>query len=211
MAWAVSILSKVMHMTSSMAMQWKRSRRFGLRLRRDEDGATAVEFGLIALPFFMMLFGILSVCHLFFWVFTAENAVWTASRDMRTGAFQTAASGSPYAGLTGDALKTAFRKQICKLTVNYNDCVNNSVVLVQSSSTFSGITQPSCTTNANGLVSDTDAMAAFNAGAADTTVMVTLCYGWGFGAKLPFLPLPKMSDGSFLIQASAAFRTEPYN
>ncbi len=198
-------------MTSAMARHLKRSEVFGWRLRRDEEGATAVEFGLIALPFFMMLFGILSVCHLFFWVFTAENAVWTASRDMRTGAFQTAAAGSPYAGLTGDALKTAFRTQICKLTVNYNDCFAHSIVLVQSSSTFSGITQPNCKTSTNGMVSNTDAMAAFNAGASDTTVMVTLCYGWGFGAKLPFFPLPQLSDGTFLIQSSAAFRTEPYN
>jgi Flp pilus assembly protein TadG len=197
-------------MTSAMTKSMRSARRFGLRLRRDEDGATAVEFGLICLPFFMLLLGVLGVCQLFFWIFTAENAVWTASRDMRTGAFQTASSGSPYAGLTGDALKTAFRQQICNKTVNATDCFNNSVVLVQSTNLGGTISDPQCTTASNALVANTDAMAAFSAGASSSVVMVTLCYAWGFGGKLPFLPVAKLSNGAFLIQASAVFETEPY-
>lgn len=193
-----------------------RTRRFGLKIRRNEDGATAVEFAIVALPFFLLLFGVMSVCHLFFWIFTSENAVWTASRDMRTGAFQTVASGgtvtgSPYNGKTGDALKTEFRNQICLKTVNPVDCNNNSIVLVQSTAGFSTIADPNCKTNTNALVSDTAAMAAFDAGSSSSTVLVTLCYAWGFGGKLPFFKIGTLSNGAFLIQASAAFRTEPYN
>lgn len=197
-------------MTSAMAKSLKSARRLGVRLRRDEDGATAVEFGLIALPFFMLLLGILGVCQMFFWIFTSENAVWTASRDMRTGAYQTAAAGSPYAGLSGDALKTAFRSQICKQTVNFNDCFNNSVVLVQSTNLGGTINAPQCTTASNALVASADAMAAFSAGAQSSVVMVTLCYAWAFGGKLPFLPVAKLSNGAYLIEASAVFETEPY-
>jgi Flp pilus assembly protein TadG len=197
-------------MSRSFLSAHQSARKFGLRLRRDEDGATAVEFALIAVPFFMLLLGTLGVCQLFFWIFTAENAVWTASRDMRTGAFQTSASGSPYAGLTGDALKTAFRQQICKLTVNATDCFNNSVVLVQSTNLGGTINDPQCTTTANALTSNADAMTAFSVGAQSSVVMVTLCYAWSFGGKLPFLPLPKLASGAYLIQASAVFETEPY-
>ena len=197
-------------MTVSISKQLATMSRFERKLRRAEDGATAVEFGLICVPFFMLLFGILGICQLFFWTFTAENAVWSASRDMRTGAFQTTAAGSPYAGLSGDALKTAFRKQICNGTVNAADCFSNSVVLVQSSNVFGGIVEPSCTTAGNNLQTDTNAMAAFQPGAQSSTVMVTLCYSWKFGTTLPFLPLPKLADGGFLIQASSAFKSEPY-
>ncbi len=193
-----------------MVRSSRAARHFGFRLRRDEKGATAVEFGLIALPFFMLLLGSLGVSQLYFWTFTAENAVWTASRDMRTGTFQTAASGSPYAGLTGDALKTAFRSQICKGTVNYTDCFNNSVVLVQSTVLSGTINQPNCTTASNALVANSDALAAFATGAQEAVVMVTLCYAWAFGGKMPFLPVPKLSNGAYLIQASAVFKTEPY-
>jgi Flp pilus assembly protein TadG len=189
-----------------------RSRRFGIKLRRNEDGATAVELGLIAFPFFAMMFGIMGVCHIFFWMFTLENALWSASRDMRTGAFQTASLGSRYAGKTGDALKTEFKKAICEKAVNYTECMSYSSILVQSNTGFGNLAQPNCRTASNGLVSDADAMAAFNAGAQSSVVLVTLCHSWRLGAKLPFLPMTnKLSDGGLLIQASAAFRTEPYN
>lgn len=199
-------------MTLAFGTSIKRSRRFGIELRRNEDGATAVELGIIAFPFFAMLFGIMGVCHMFFWMFTLENAVWSASRDMRTGAFQTTSLGSRYAGLTGDALKTEFKKAICEKAVNYGDCMSYSSILVQSNTGFGNLQQPNCRTASNGLVSDTDAMAAFNAGAQSAVVLVTLCHSWRLGAKLPFLPVTnKLSDGGLLIQASAAFRTEPYN
>lgn len=181
------------------------------RLKDDERGMAAVEFAIVAMPFMMVLFGIMSVCMLFFATLYTENAVWVASRDLRTGIFQTAASGSRYAGLTGDTLKNEFKKLICERTANYSDCMTNMRVLVQARTSFSSMTAPNCLTNTSDLVSDTDAMAAFNAGAASSVVMVTACYKWRFGGQLPFLKLGNMADGSLLIQASASFRTEPYN
>ncbi len=41
-------------------------------------------------------------------------------------------------------------------------------------------------------------------------VLITVCYPWSFGGNLPFIALNNMKDGSLLIQASVAFRTEPY-
>ena len=42
-------------------------------------------------------------------------------------------------------------------------------------------------------------------------MLVTVCYPWEFGGKLPFFKIGNLSDGSLLMQASVAFRTEPYN
>ena len=53
--------------------------------------------------------------------------------------------------------------------------------------------------------------AAFNPGAASSVVLVTVCYPWKFGGKLPLFKISNLNDGSMLMQASAAFRTEPYN
>lgn len=199
-------------MSLTIARKLSRGRLLGKRLKQNEDGATAVEFALIALPFFAMLFGIMGVCQMFFWMFTMENAVWSASRDLRTGLYQTAAANSRYAGLSGDSLKTEFKKAICEKAVIYSDCMAHSTVLVQAVSNFSTLSAPNCRTATNGLVSDSDAMAAFNAGSASSVVLVTLCHSWSFGAKLAFLTMGnKLSDGGVLIQASAAFRTEPYN
>ena len=199
-------------MTFAFRKNFVRSHRFGVRLRRDENGVAAIEFALVAMPFIALLFGIMGVCHIFFWMFTLENAVWSASRDLRTGAFQTASLNSRYAGLTGDALKNELKKAICEKAVNYADCMAHSAVLVQSVTSFAGLQQPNCRTSSNGLISDATANAAFNAGSQSSVVLVTLCHSWSFGVKLSYLPMGNaLSDGGLLIQASSAFRTEPYN
>jgi len=203
-------------MTVSVSKRMAAVSRLGRRFHRAKDGATAVEFGLIALPFFMMLFGILGVCQLFFWTFTAENAVWNASRDMRTGAFQTGSSSvyAPYytngTVTNPSGLINAFRNSICSGTVTPSDCNANSVVLVQSNANSSSITTPSCVDSNNSLLTTSNPLYAFSAGGANSVVIVTLCYNWAYGAKLLFLPVPKLNGGGYLIQASAAFRTEPY-
>jgi hypothetical protein len=82
------------------------------------------------------------------------------------------------------------------------------IVIVQSNSGFGTISQPSCTTGGTLI---TDSMAAFNPGAASSVVLVTVCYPWEFGGKLPMFHLGNLQGGALLMQASAAFRTEPYN
>ena len=52
--------------------------------------------------------------------------------------------------------------------------------------------------------------AGFDAGGASSVVLVTVCYPWSFGGSLPFIGLGNLNDGSLLIQASVAFRTEPF-
>ena len=201
-------------MTKSVSFALGRARRFVRLVRRREDGATAVEFGLIVLPFSMLLFGVFSVCQAFFWIYTAESGVWNASRAIRTGQMQTAALGSPYAGETSNAqLYNTLQQQICNYTPNPTDCVNNSIVLVQSKTGFGAIAAPNCL-NGSTLQSSTNALAAFSAGAQNSVVIVTLCYVWQFGAHLPFMPLQTTTGphgAGFLIQASSVFEAEPYS
>jgi len=176
------------------------------RWRADQSGVTAIEFGIVAMPFIMLLFGTISVCLFFFTTFTMENAVWQASRSIRTGQFQQGQGG--YSGLaTAEDRKKAFKTALCAKSPAYVDC-NKAVVLVQSNSGgFGSITQPVCATD--GTIID-EAKAEFNPGGASSVVLVTVCYPWSFGGKLPFLALSNLKDGSLLIQASVAFRTEPF-
>ena len=201
-------------MAISVSSALGRTRRFVRLVARREDGATAVEFGLISLPFCMLLFGVFSVCHAFFWIYTAESGVWNASRAIRTGQMQTAALGSPYAGETSNSqLYSTLQQQICSYTVNPTDCVNNSVVLVQAQTGFAKITAPSCATGGM-LTTSANAQAIFNPGAQNSVVIVTLCYVWQFGAHLPFMPLTQTTGPNgvgFLIQASSVFEAEPYS
>jgi Flp pilus assembly protein TadG len=113
--------------------------------RRNESGFTAVEFAMVAMPFLMLVFGILSVSLYFFTNFTMENAVWQASRVIRTGQFQLGAGG--YTGLSMDDRKKAFKAALCAKAPQFIDC-NKAIILVQSNSGgFGSITQPTCATD----------------------------------------------------------------
>jgi Flp pilus assembly protein TadG len=178
-------------------------------MRRNEDGATAVEFALIALPFLTLLIGMMSICIYFFTVLYTENAVWAAARDIRTGALQTG-SGA-YSAATTLALKQAKLKEIiCSRTPNASTCLPNLRVIVQARTAFSSIVAPSCTSGGD-LINAATESASFDPGASSSIVLMTACYSWQFGGQLPFFKLGNLNGGAYLIQASAAFRTEPYN
>jgi hypothetical protein len=183
-----------------------RLRRRLRRLRADQSGFTAVEFAAVALPFVMLLFGTISVCLFYFTNFTMENAVWQASRAIRTGQFQQGLGG--YAGLSTDEdRKKAFKQALCTKAPPFVDC-EKVIVLVQSNSGgFGSITPPICATDGTMIEEE---KAGFNPGGASSVVLVTACYPWSFGGKLPFMAMGNLKDGSLLIQASVAFRTEPY-
>jgi Flp pilus assembly protein TadG len=177
------------------------------RWRREECGTTASEFAIIAMPFVLLLFGLVSVCLYYFADFSMENATWQAARALRTGQLQL--SQGAYAGLTTNSDKQqALKKAFCAKAFLFTDCTSKAVVIVQSNTDFGGITQPNCTSN--GVVISDNA-AAFNTGSASSVVLVTICYPWDFGGKLPMLKMGNLANGALLMQASAAFRTEPYN
>jgi Flp pilus assembly protein TadG len=184
----------------------ERLRRKTARWRSDQSGFTAVEFAIVALPFVMLLFGTISVSLFYFTTFTMENAVWMAGRGIRTGQFQQ--GQGIYTGIaTNEDRKKAFKQALCAKAPGYIDC-NKVVVLVQSNSGgFGSITPPVCATD--GEMID-QSKAEFNAGGASSVVLITACYPWSFGGRLPFFALNNMKDGSLLVQASVAFRTEPF-
>ena len=196
-------------MVSKLTERLRQTPRLALlrRWRADASGATSVEFAIVAMPFVLLLFGIMSVCLFYFADFSTENATWQAARAMRTGQLQQ--SQGAYAGAVTNAdRKRIFKKAFCDRVPIFPDCNSKVVVIVQSSTGFGGITQPNCASNG---VLINDSSAAFNTGAATSVVLVTVCYPWEFGGKLPMFNLGNLQGGALLMQASAAFRTEPYN
>ena len=70
------------------------------------------------------------------------------------------------------------------------------------------IAEPKCATN--GVLMNESA-AGFDTGGASSVVLITVCFPWEFGGKLPFIKMGNLTNGALLMQASVAFRTEPYN
>lgn len=66
-----------------------RTRRIVVRFRGDDDGATAVEFGLIAVPFFALMWSIIETAMAFWAQQVLETAVAAAARQLYTNQFAT--------------------------------------------------------------------------------------------------------------------------
>ncbi|MCH9765086.1 MAG: pilus assembly protein [Alphaproteobacteria bacterium] len=176
------------------------------RFSKDKKGTTAIEFGLVAMPFFMFAFGIMLVGLKYFTENALEHAVESAARSIRTGQAQTA----------GNTL-TDFRNMVCTEASSYITCNSKLVVHVQSAAQWADITPTPCLTGGSLTPSagvGTDPLAD-SSGGAEAVVLVTACYEWDLTQVFALGGLGDsigdMDSGSSLIQAVSTFRTEPYN
>ena len=67
--------------------RWRAARR-ALRFRKNEDGATAVEFAMVSVPFLGLLFAIFETAFVMFVTESLESAVADAGRTILTGTTQ---------------------------------------------------------------------------------------------------------------------------
>ena len=196
-----------------------RSMRFGRRLARDENGVTAIEFAMVGIPFFMMLFGIMGVGFYFFSIFNLENAVEQASRPLRTGEAQKAAT-----------TKVQFSTAVCAQLAGFFDCNSAAskmrvqvvnVTAAQAAAVAAGTpavlpTLGKCIGKADPAILTTpdilipDNQTVYQIPNATQTVVVTVCYELDLLQSIPFINLGNMPSGTTMIQASTAFKTEPY-
>ena len=174
-------------------------------LRRDEKGATALEFALVAVPFLSLLYGIIGVGLFFFTTFSLENAIEQAARTLRTGQAQSAAAAG---NQTQSQAADAFKAAVCSYVPSFVDCAGKlrvNVLNFPSSAAITPASIPQCLTGGS-----LSATSSFSPGEASVVVLVWLCYEWEMTKIIPFLDLSNMGNGSRLIQASTTFRTEPY-
>ena len=74
-------------------------------------GAVAVEFALLAIPFFVVLFGILETGYLFLVAIVLEGATADGARQIRTGFVQQ--SGDPLTALSTLVCDNMFNLVTC--------------------------------------------------------------------------------------------------
>ena len=95
-------------------------RRAGDRFRDEEDGIAAMEFALLAIPFLMLLFGILELAIVFFASAALDHGTSQAARLVRTNQIDSTASKS-------ERLE-AFRTEICSNMAVFRDCETRLIV-----------------------------------------------------------------------------------
>src|SRR5688572_27344620 len=69
------------------------------RFARADDGAAAVEFAFVIIPFLMIVFAIFELGLVFLVSLTLENSLATVDRRIRTGELQNATRESYYAAV----------------------------------------------------------------------------------------------------------------
>jgi hypothetical protein len=170
---------------------------------RNEDGVAAIEFAIVALPFFLFVFGILGIGLYFLASTSLEYGVEAAARKVRTGEAD-----------KGDMTVGQFKQLVCDAAGRYINCSKLAVV-VQHAATWSGVSPQSCTDSNGNMVGSTGSdgeLITKYAGGASEVVLVTLCYKWDLAKNFEFLQLGTGSNGSgpAMIQASTAFKSEPF-
>lgn len=179
-----------------------RAPRIVRRFRKNDKGTTAIEFAMLAAPFFVLLFGIIESSLIFFAGQMLENSVDEVGRKVRTGQ------------LNNTMTAAQFRTEICNSAAILFDCEGIKID-VKVAARFQDLPNPPI---ANSLNNSTDfSTYGFTPPCPEEIAMVTASYEWPiftYFAADNIYPQSRGANNSafrkILLNAVAVFRTEPY-
>jgi Flp pilus assembly pilin Flp len=185
-------------------------RESGKNFAGDERGATAVEFALIATPFFALLFALGQTAMLFWSTQVLETAVANASRQIYTGQFQ---SDPTNAGLTAVQLQQKFKDLVCQNVPLKDpaspssgyvlfDCSKLDVDIQTLGTTW---TAPPSSPVSNGVYSPS----GYSYQTPGRGQIVVVRASMEYPTIVPMASATGLKSGNQLMMASAAFLTEP--
>ncbi len=162
------------------------------RFCRRDDGAAAVEFSLVMLPFLTLFGVIIQTALVFFAGQTLETAAADSSRLIMTGQAQTFD-------------QAAFKNAVCQRIYALFDCASGMYVDVRTFGSFGSIT--------NGVTFDATGkpVTTYQPGSAGDIVVVRLIYQWPILVPLVQNFLADANSNSRMLVATTVFRNEPYN
>jgi Flp pilus assembly protein TadG len=191
------------------------------RLFRSKDGAAAIEFALLAIPYFLIVFAIIET----FVAYTAEqlvaNAVDTMGRKLRTGniTFQ-------HTTTTNNKTEAEFRRLFCgeisiliqcsEAEITNSTATTNKLWIDARSYTEFSDMPTSVPVTANGDLDMSKTAITYSPGGPNTKNMLRVYYKWDIITDLlrPYISNIKPTDSSrpnyFLIVETSVFKNEEY-
>jgi Flp pilus assembly protein TadG len=162
-------------------------------LRRNRNGAAAVEFALLVLPFFTIIFVIIQISLMFFIETGLDGALVKTARKVRTG----------YAASNAWTI-TTFKADLCANLALSFGCASKVLVVASVVTDMSSIPNTSPTTN--GVLTVTE---QYNTGTNGSYVLIHVYLPW-----MPILPMynfagATLKDGTYILGAASLFRNEP--
>lgn len=166
------------------------------RFPSDERGVTAIEFGIIALPFFAIIMAIVEAGLAFFAGQVMDTGFREAARRLRTGQAQ---------GMS----QTQMRDAMCSLINQSSGLFNCSDLYVdlRVMSFDSGALASEPTTGGD---FDSSKISYNTSVCGSQTVLMRAYYEWPSFANLLGSSLTRAPNGKILLSSTAAFRTEPF-
>lgn len=161
---------------------------------RDREGTTAIEFAFVAVPFLMLLFGVIEIGLAFFANQVLSNATMDAARMIRTG--QAHAQG-----FDADKFKEAMLEHLSGFPIT-SDRLTIDVERIDDFSSFT----PKPLIKDGELVADT----GYNHGEAGQIIVVRALYRWPMLSSMMKTAYGDLSSGDRLLVATAVFRNEPF-
>jgi Flp pilus assembly protein TadG len=188
------------------------------RLFRSKDGAAAMEFALLAIPYFLIVFAIIET----FVAYTGEqlvaNAVDTMGRKLRTGNIT-----FKHTTTTNNISETDFRRLFCgeiSILIKCSEAeittraeTNKLWINVRSYANFAAM-PTTVPTNPNGDLDISETAISYAPGGPGTKNMLRAYYKWDIITDLlrPYISNVRPSQGSkyFLMVETAVFKNEDY-
>jgi Flp pilus assembly protein TadG len=170
------------------------TRSFLRRFARKTGGTTAIEFAIVALPFFSLMFAVFDVSLVYFSTSALENAVSSAARSIRTGQAQVA-----------NMTEEQFREMVCERITPLLSCEESLMLDVRTFDNFGGIATPPALDEDGNFSGNTQ----FQTGTAGSVVVVRAFYAWPMLTPSG-MDYSNMTGHARLLSASTAFRNEPF-
>jgi Flp pilus assembly protein TadG len=164
---------------------------------RRQDGAAAVEYAMVSLPFLGLVFAIVQTAIVFMAQQELETITEQAGRLILTGQAQ-----------DGGWTQAQFQTKVCAQISALFNC-NNMMVDVETATSYSGAntSAPTLTFNAQGQVTNTW---NFSPGTQGSIVVMRVMYQWPLVKGPLSFNLSNLSNGNRLLLATAVFKNEPY-
>lgn len=166
------------------------------RRKHAREGSTAVEFAMLAMPFFLLLFGILEIGLLLLLDAVVETAVSDAGRLVRTGQAQQQT-------LTSDDIK----QKLCQnMSIFAADCSSRAFVDIQVVDNFTDPVAPDPL--ASGVFDPSKL--TYEPGGPGERVLVRIWYEQPIITPMIAQAVSRTADNKVYLTTSLAFRNEPY-
>ncbi|MCP4393030.1 MAG: pilus assembly protein [Alphaproteobacteria bacterium] len=161
------------------------------KMLTDRKAVTSIEFALIALPFFILLFGIIETSLVFVGQVVLDGAAQDSARKIRTGEAET----------SGDTEGT-FKASLCENLFSVIPC-GDLVYTVTTFDTFADVSiTPLYDDDGNPVSNSFDSSIS-----TGDIVAIRVGYKWDFMTPVVSLAFDK---GYIEILSTAVFRNEPY-